>query len=97
MNKKQKQKKKKIIRLNFNHKREVLVCMMEDCTIEQFSLSTIFGVEEEWNNRIFLLKEGDYLFLDDDNHLLAIEYQTGEKWTWKQLRDEYYKKKEKGT
>ena len=90
-------KKKKIIRLNFNHKHETLVCMMEDCSIKQFGLSTIFGVEEEWNNRIFLLKEGDYLFFDNKNNLLAIEYQTGEKWTWEQLRDKYYENKEKGT
>ena len=42
-------KRKKIIRLNFNHKHETLVCMMEDCSIKQFNLSTLFEVDEEWD------------------------------------------------
>ena len=90
------QVRKKILRIKCRSRtlqqNEDLIILLEDDTIEEICSLFIVSVEREWDARLLLLKEGDYLLYEEGN-LVGIQYQTGEKWSYIELRDKFFQKK----
>lgn len=71
---------------------ESLIILLEDDSVEEFYSLFLNRSERDWEIRLFLLKEGDYL-LYEDGTLVAIQYQTGEHWSRSELQNSSLKNK----
>lgn len=71
---------------------ESLIILLEDDSVEEFSSLFLNRSERDWEIRLFLLKEGDYL-LYEDGTLVAIQYQTGDHWSRSELQNSSLKNK----
>lgn len=71
---------------------ESLIILLEDDSVEEFYSLFLNRSERDWEIRLFLLKEGDYLIYEDGT-LVAIQYQTGEQWSRSELQNSSLKNK----
>lgn len=71
---------------------ESLIILLEDDSVEEFYSLFLNRSERDWEIRLFLLKEGDYLIYEDGT-LVAIQYQTGDQWSRSKLQNSSLKNK----